>query len=75
MTFNWSRPIGSEVQSIIIKVGAWQCPGIDGELRAENSISSSEGSLEKIGFQAARLRVLKPKPTVAHQLQQACTSK
>jgi hypothetical protein len=34
-TFNWGWLTGSEVQSIIIKVGAWQLPGTHGleELR------------------------------------------
>jgi hypothetical protein len=30
MTFNWGWLIGSEVQSIIIKAGAWQHPGRHG---------------------------------------------
>jgi hypothetical protein len=42
---------GSEVQSIIIKVGAWQHPGRHGARRAESSTSSSEGKQEKTGFQ------------------------
>jgi hypothetical protein len=29
-TFNWGWLTGSEVQSIIIKVGAWQYPGRHG---------------------------------------------
>jgi hypothetical protein len=37
---------------------------------AENSISSSESRQDKTGFQAARMRVLKPMPTVTHLLQQ-----
>jgi hypothetical protein len=41
-TFNWGWLTGSEVQSIIGKAGAWQCPGIPGVGRAEKSISSSE---------------------------------
>jgi hypothetical protein len=42
-TFNrgWLR--GSEVQSIIMKAGAWQCPGRHGAAGAENSTSSSKG--------------------------------
>jgi hypothetical protein len=34
-TFNWDWLTGPEVQSIIIKVGAWQCPGrhVEEELR------------------------------------------
>jgi hypothetical protein len=40
-TLNWLT--GSEVQSIIIKVGAWQYPGRHGAGGAENSMSSSKG--------------------------------
>jgi hypothetical protein len=43
-TFNWGWLTGSEVQSIIIKVGAWQHPGCHGTGRAESSMSSSKGS-------------------------------
>ena len=42
-TFTWGWLTGSEVQSIIIKGGAWQHPGRHGAGRAESSISSSEG--------------------------------
>jgi hypothetical protein len=45
-TFNWGWLTGSEVQSIIIKVGAWQYPGMHGRHgagRAESSMSSSKG--------------------------------
>ena len=38
--------------------------------RAESSTSSSEGCLWKTHFLAARMMVLKPKPTVTHLLQQ-----
>jgi hypothetical protein len=41
-TFNWGWLTGSEVQSIIIKVGAWQCPSRHGAGGAESSTSSSE---------------------------------
>jgi hypothetical protein len=34
-TFNWGWLTGSEVQSIIIKVGSWQCPGRHGAGGAE----------------------------------------
>jgi hypothetical protein len=34
-TFNWGWLTGSEVQSIIIKVGAWQYPGRRGTAGAE----------------------------------------
>jgi hypothetical protein len=42
-TFNWGWLTGSEVQSIIIKVGAWQHPGRHGTGGAESSTSSSKG--------------------------------
>jgi hypothetical protein len=42
-TFNWGWLTGSEVQFIIIKVGAWQNPGRHGTGGAESSTSSSEG--------------------------------
>jgi hypothetical protein len=42
-TFNWSWLIGSEAQSIIIKVETWQHPGRHGTSRAESCTSSSEG--------------------------------
>jgi hypothetical protein len=42
-TLNWGWFTVSEVQSIIIKVGAWQYPGRYGTGRAESSTSSSEG--------------------------------
>ncbi|EDL07166.1 mCG1028420, partial [Mus musculus] len=58
--FNWGWLTGSEVQSIIIKVGAWQHPGRHGAGRAESSTSSSEGCYQNTRFQAARMRVLKP---------------
>jgi hypothetical protein len=43
MTFHWGWLTGSEVQSIIIKAGAWQHLGRNGAGRAESSTSSSEG--------------------------------
>jgi len=42
-TFNQGWLTGSEVQSIIIKVGAWQHSGRHGAGGAESSTSSSEG--------------------------------
>jgi hypothetical protein len=42
-TSNWSWLTGSEVQSIITKVGTWQHPGRHGARGAESSTSSSEG--------------------------------
>jgi hypothetical protein len=41
-TFTWGWLIGSEVQSITIKVGAWRYPGRHGTGRAESSTSSSK---------------------------------
>jgi hypothetical protein len=62
-------------QSIIIKVGAWQYPGRHGPGGAESPTYCLEGTKEKLGFHPARMRVLKPKPTVAYLLQQNHTSK
>jgi hypothetical protein len=42
-TFNWGWFTGSEVQSIIIKVGTWQHPGRHGAGRAKSFSFSSEG--------------------------------
>jgi hypothetical protein len=42
-TFNWGWLTGSEVQSIIIKVGAWQYLGRHGAGRVKSSTSSSKG--------------------------------
>jgi hypothetical protein len=42
-TFNWGWLTGSEVQTIIIKVGAWQYPSYHGAGRAESSTSSPKG--------------------------------
>jgi hypothetical protein len=50
----------SEVQFIIIKIGAWQYPGRHGAGRTESSTSSSEGCYWKTDFQAARVRFLSP---------------
>jgi hypothetical protein len=41
--FNWGWLTGSEVQPIIIKVGAWQHPGRHSARGTENSTSSFEG--------------------------------
>jgi hypothetical protein len=43
-TLNWGWLTGSEVQSIIIKVGTWQHPGRHDTEEAESSSTSSEGS-------------------------------
>jgi hypothetical protein len=42
-TFNWGWLPGSEVQSIIIKVAAWQHLGRQGTKGTEGSTSSSKG--------------------------------
>jgi hypothetical protein len=42
-TFNWGWLPDSKVQSIIIKVGAWQQTGRHGAGGAESSTTSSEG--------------------------------
>jgi hypothetical protein len=42
-TFNWGWLTGSEVQSIIIKVGECQHPGRHGKRGAESSTASYEG--------------------------------
>jgi hypothetical protein len=54
-TFNWGWLTGSEVQSIIIKVGAWQHSGGYGAGGAESSTSCSKGK-QKIDFQGDRVR-------------------
>jgi hypothetical protein len=43
ITFNWGWLLDSEVQSIIIKMGAWQHPGKHGAGGAESFTSSSKG--------------------------------
>lgn len=55
---NWAWLIGSEVQLIIIKVGAWQHPGRHDARGAKRSTFCSEGKQEETGFQAARKKVL-----------------
>jgi hypothetical protein len=74
ITFNCGWLPGSEIQSSIIKVGAWQHPGSHGVGGTERSTSSSAGLSEKTGFQEARTRVLKPMHTVTHLFQQGHTS-
>jgi hypothetical protein len=74
-TFHWGWLTGSEVQSIIIKAGAWQPPGRHGSGRTESSISSSEGRYQKTGFRAAWMSILKPMLIVTHFLKQGHTSK
>jgi hypothetical protein len=41
--FNWGWLTDSEVQPIIIKMGAWQCPGRHGVGESESPISCSQG--------------------------------
>jgi hypothetical protein len=72
--FNLGWLIGSEVQPIIIKVRAWQHPGRYGGDRAESATSSSGSCYEKTDFQADRMTILKPIPTVTHLLQQGHNS-
>jgi hypothetical protein len=73
--FIWGWLTGSEIQSII-KAGAWQHLGRHGAGGAESSTSCSEGKQEKTGFQAAKRRVLKPTPTMAHfQQSHICSNK
>jgi hypothetical protein len=49
-TLNWVWLTGSEVQSIVIKAGAWQCPGRHSAGGAESSTSYSEGKQKNIGI-------------------------
>ena len=72
-TSNCGWLTGSEVQSIITKVKTWQHSGRHGSGGAESSTSSSESHYWKTGSQAARMRVLKPTPTVTHLLKQGHT--
>jgi hypothetical protein len=51
-------------------VGAWQHPSRYGAGVVELLTSCSKDKQEKTGFQAARVRVLKPMPSVTHLLQQ-----
>jgi hypothetical protein len=68
-TFNWGWFTGSEVQSIIIKAKTWQHRGRHGTGGAESSTFSSESCYQNTGFQVARMKVLKPTPTMTHFLQ------
>jgi hypothetical protein len=47
---------------------AWKPASSHGAGRAENSTSLSEGCYWKTGFQAARIRIIKPIPTVIQLL-------
>jgi hypothetical protein len=65
MIFNWSWLTGSEVQSSIIKGGAWQSLGRCGleELRVPLRFPKAAGRrLASKGLEG----VIKPIPTVAH---------
>jgi hypothetical protein len=75
ITFNWGWLTGSEVQSIIFKAEAWQRLGRCKARGPESSTSSSKGRQEKTAFWAAKIRLLKPMPTVTHLPQQGHTSK
>jgi hypothetical protein len=46
ITFNWGWLTVSEVQSIIVKAGAWRHPVSHGAERAESSTSLSEDCLK-----------------------------
>jgi hypothetical protein len=56
ITFHWGWLTDSEVQSIIIVVGAWKLPGRDSAGGAESSTSSSKGSQEQIVSLMAKRR-------------------
>jgi len=79
-TFNWGWLIGSEVQYIIINVGAWQHPERHGAREVEGSTSYSEGKQVKTDSHVARRIVSKPThqntlpPTRPHLFQQGHTS-
>jgi hypothetical protein len=49
-TFNWGWLTGSEIQSIIIRAGVWQCPGRLDTGGSESSTSCYKGKQEKTGF-------------------------
>jgi hypothetical protein len=49
---------------MIIKMEAWQHPGRHGAEGAEKSISRAKGKQENTGYQASRMRFLKPDSTV-----------
>ena len=67
---NWGWLTGSEVQSIIIKVGTWQHSGRHVAGVAESSTPSSKVCYHNTFFKVARTTFLKPIPTVTHLLQQ-----
>jgi hypothetical protein len=55
-TFNWVWLTTSEVPSIVIKMGACQCPGRHGSGGAGSSTSSFEDHLQKTGSYVVRRR-------------------
>jgi hypothetical protein len=61
-TFNWGWFTGSEVQSIIIKVGAWQWLSRHGAGGSESSTSSPKGREQKTGFSCSSEEDLKAHP-------------
>jgi hypothetical protein len=64
-TFHWGWLAGSEVQSIIIKVGTWQHPGRHGSGEAESSTSYLKAASRILATRQLGLeRVLNPTPTV-----------
>jgi hypothetical protein len=71
-TFNWGWLIGSEVQSITIKVGAWQHQGRHGAGGAESFTSYSEVH-QKAGSYMVRRRVSLSTSIVTYFLQQGHT--
>jgi hypothetical protein len=70
--FNWGWLTGSEVQSIIIKEGAWQCPGRHSAGGVESSTSCSKCK-QKTGSHVVRRMVSLPTPKVTHFLQEGHT--
>jgi hypothetical protein len=70
-TSNWGWLKGSEVQAIIIKMGAWKHPDRHGA-GTESSTSSSEGCYRRLTSREDE--GLKPTPTVTHLPQQGHTS-
>jgi hypothetical protein len=78
--FNWGWLIGSEVQSILIKVGAWQQPGRQDTGRVGSLTSCSEANRRRLspmwlgGGLKAQPHSDKLLPTRPYLLQQGHTS-
>jgi hypothetical protein len=72
-TFHWDWLTGFSPFSLRWEHGSIQ--GRHGAGGAESSTSSSESCQQNTDFQAARMRILKPMPTVTHLPQQGLTSK